>query len=183
MRTLTANEIRALREDGAGVEADLSKNNLCGANLRGADLRGADLRGAYLRGADLTGADVRGATLSLADLRDTACVGANLSGADLSGADLRDANLSGVDLRSADIRWVTANNPRLMTYDALKCYSVVICNMPNTYIMAINCRQYTIDDWMAFNDDDIEAMEGDITLMWWREYKPVLQSLISRWHE
>ena len=76
----------AMRNDPAGVRANLSRANLSGANLSGAYLSGADLSRANLSRANLSGAYLSGAYLSRAYLS-----GANLSGANLIliGQDIR----------------------------------------------------------------------------------------------
>jgi hypothetical protein len=62
-------------------DADLFRQDLCGAILRAAELHGADLRGANMLGANLRWADLRWSNL----------FGANLRQADLRWADLRRA--------------------------------------------------------------------------------------------
>ena len=98
----------AMRNDPAGVRANLSRANLSGANLSGAYLSGADLSradlsradfsGAYLSRADFSGANLSGAYLSGANLSRANLSRANLSGAYLSGANLSRAYLSGANL-------------------------------------------------------------------------------------
>ena len=87
-----------LKNDPAGVRANLWNADLRGADLRNAKLESADLRGADLRGANLRNADLRNANLWNADLR-----GANLRGANLRGANLESANLYGADLWNANL--------------------------------------------------------------------------------
>ena len=98
-----------LKNDPAGVRANLWNADLRGADLRNAKLESADLRGADLRGANLRNADLRTANLWNADLRGANLRGANLRGANLEsanlyGADLWNANLWNADLRNADLR-------------------------------------------------------------------------------
>ena len=61
MKTYTKQEIAVvidkhalwLKNDAAGVRANLEGANLEGANLKGANLKGANLYGANLKGANL----------------------------------------------------------------------------------------------------------------------------------
>jgi hypothetical protein len=120
-----------------------------------ADLRGADLRAANLSYADLSYADLRGA-----DLRD-----ANLSDANLRAADLRDANLSDAEkldgaLSMTGLRW-----PVLVFWR---------CGM--TASMQIGCERHAVEEWAAFDDERIAAMDSNARAFW-REWRTPLLAL------
>ena len=106
---------------------------------------GADLYGANLYGADLGGADLRGANLYGADL-----YGANLYGADLRGADLRGANLYGEKLAIAPISIINLYWDVLITESYMK----------------IGCKRYRHEEWKAFDDVEISAMDSKASEFW-----------------
>jgi uncharacterized protein YjbI with pentapeptide repeats len=146
------------------VNADLE-----GAYLWGANLRFANLQYANLQGADLLDADLQCAALQNADLRD-----ANLQGANLWNADLRYANLKDTNLQDTNLRWVLGDGKRIKT--TIDRYRIVI--MQEYGVMAIGCKQYSIDEWMNFSDEEINKMDTD-ALHWWKEGKPRIQQLIG----
>jgi hypothetical protein len=149
--------------------ANLQYTKLQDADLRGADLQDADLEFAYLRRADLRGSDLRGTNLRGADLRD-----ADLQGAILQGAILQDTNLQNTNLQYADIRWVSGDGKRIKTI--IDQYRIVI--MQEYGVMAIGCKQYSIDKWMNFSDKEIDKMDTG-ALHWWKVWKPYIQQLIA----
>jgi hypothetical protein len=157
--------------------ADLPNADLQGAILQGANLQGADLLGADLRDTDLRDADLQFANLQFANLR-----GANLQRTKLQGANLRRANLEGADLQCAfcpglegpDIRWISGDGKRIKTL--IDQYKIVI--MLECGVMAIGCKQYSIDKWMNFSDEEIDKMDAD-ALQWWKVWKPRIQQLIA----
>jgi hypothetical protein len=156
------------------VNANLKGVNLQDAYLRDTDLRNANLQFTYLWSADLRGTDLRGADLRYASLR-----GSNLRGADLRGADFRYANLRGSDLRDANLqntnlRWVLGDGKRIKTID--DPYRIVI--MLEYGVMAIGCKQHSIDEWMNFSDEEIDKMDTN-ALQWWKAWKPRIQQLIA----
>jgi uncharacterized protein YjbI with pentapeptide repeats len=166
------------------VNADLRGTDLRGADLRGTDLRvanlqytklqdadlqDADLEFAYLRYANLRCANLRGANLRGADLRD-----ADLQGAILQGAILQDTNLKDTNLQDTNLRWVLGDGKRIKT--TIDRYRIVI--MQEYGVMAIGCKQYSIDEWMNFSDEEINKMDTD-ALHWWKEGKPRIQQLIA----
>ena len=172
-----------LKNDPAGVRANLSGANLSGASLSGANLSGANLSGADLRGANLSGADLsyanlsganlsganlRGANLSYANLRGANLRGANLSGANLSGANLYCANLLGADLRGA------IGNMR-------EVKSLQIDTWPVTYtaeVMQIGCQRHSIDLWRKSDPRWIAAMDPKAT-EWWAKFGPTILAIIE----
>ena len=92
-----------VRNDPAGVRADLTDADLSGIvrgadNPDGVDLRGASMGLIPLRGADLHGADLQGAIFYRGYLPE-----ANLDGCNLEGAILTRANLTGATFREANL--------------------------------------------------------------------------------
>jgi hypothetical protein len=142
--------IQIKRRYTGNVIKEVDATSLVNADLRGADLWCANLRGADLRGVDLLGAD--------------------LWGADLWGADLEGANLQG-----ADIRLVIGDGKRVKT-TIIDRYRIVI--MQEYGVMAIGCKQYSINEWMNFSDEEIDKMHTD-ALQWWKAWKPRIQQLIA----
>jgi hypothetical protein len=169
------------------VNADLLYAGLPNADLQGAILQGAILQGADLLGADLRGADLRGADLQVANLQFANLRGAKLQGTKLQGANLRRANLESADLQCAfcpdlegpdlegpDIRWISGDGKRIKTI--IDQYKIVI--MLECGVMAIGCKQYSIDKWMNFSDEEIDKM-GAGALQWWKVWKLRIQQLIA----
>jgi len=160
-------ERHSLWLESAGKEGE--RANLRWANLRGADLSGADLSWADLRGADLRGADLSWANLRWADLRWANLRGADLSGADLSWADLREANLRGADL------WGTIGDGARIK--SLQCGTYAVAYTAEA--LQISCKQFPIEDWWCFDDKKILGMDGRRGLMWWKNWKLILQKIIE----
>ena len=48
----------------------------------------------------------------------------------------------------------------------------------NKHILAIGCRQHTIEKWQNFTDDEISIMDGD-ALMWWKKWKKFIFEAIK----
>ena len=132
---------------------EMLKRSVCEANLRDTDLTGANLSEANLREANLREANLRDTDLTGADLRDT----------DLTGANLREANLRWADLTGADLREANIINMRLDQW------SVYI--QPET--IRIGCEYHTVDEWKAFSEDQISAMDS-AALEFWKKYKALI---------
>jgi hypothetical protein len=166
--------LRGANLQGANLQrADLRGANLQGANLQWADLRGANLRGADLRGANLQWADLRGANLRGADLR-----GANLRGANLRGANLQWANLQWADLRGANLRGAYINvsgkkvlcrSSKVATYTGSDYHCIFIGS-----IIKIGCECHYRSSWEKFSDEEIEKMDGQRALKFWRKEKDIV---------
>ena len=197
MRTFSKEELKTILDkhqlwlDGeeGGERADLRGANLGGAYLRGAYLRGANLGGAnlgdaYLRGAYLRGANLGGANLGDANLRGANLGGANLRGANLRGANLGGANLGGANLRGANLGGANLGELSSMNGTSGNCWEVKAIQAdiwPVTYTsthMQIGCQLHTIEEWWAFNDEQINEMDSD-ALNWWGIWKPILQKIIE----
>ena len=156
------------------LEALRTGTNLSGANLRGANLSGANLSEANLREANLSEANLSGANLNWANLR-----GANLRGANLSEANLSWANLSWANLRGAKIQ---NGIEILLTPYQLDCsdYFVFVWDKH----IRIGCEFHSMDDWFAFSDKAILAMDGKSGLRWWKIWKDPIQAICintQRW--
>jgi len=159
------------------VDADLRDANLGGANLGGANLVGADLRDAYLGGANLgganlVGADLVGANLVGANLRGANLVGANLVGANLVGANLGDANLGGADLGQDQRATIT---PALI--ENLH-WPIMITDRH----IKIGGEVYTTEEWAAFTDKEICALDGSSARKFWGQWKVPLLAM-ARAHQ
>ena len=114
----------------------------------------ANLRGAYLRGSDLRGSDLRGAYLG---------------GPDLGGANLYEANLEG-----ADLRYCIGNSKQIKTIQT-ETYYITYTDK----VMAIGCKQHTIEEWFNFDDETIDKMNKGTSLEWWAKWKPVLKTIME----
>ena len=108
-----------------------------------------------------------------ANLRGADLSGANLSSADLNSADLRDADLSSVDLSNVML-WNTIGNMREIKSLQLEKY-------PITYInnrLQIGCKNYSIEEWKNFTDDEIDYMDNR-ALEWWKKWKDYIFTTIE----
>jgi uncharacterized protein YjbI with pentapeptide repeats len=153
-------------QDNAGKFLYLRKANLWDADLWDADLRDANLRDSNLRGANLRGANLWDANLEDADLRGANLRGANLEGADLRGADLRDA-----DLRDADLR----NNKGVYGLNT-EYYNIYFHKQQ----IQIGCKRHTLEEWENFTDSDIDEMDKEKALLFWKKYKDDVFSLYKK---
>ena len=167
----------------SGVRANLTGVDLRGVNLKGADLRYADLSSANLSSADLSSANLSRANLRYADLRYADLRYADLRYADLSSADLSRANLryadltgaylKGADLSSADLMNCIGNNRRISTLQAGK----YIINLYDDRLQ-IGCKNYSINEWLSFDDATIEEMDSG-ALDWWKVWKPIIINILE----
>ena len=159
-----------------GEKANLREANLRGADLREANLRGANLREADLREDDLREADLRWANLIEANLSWSNLNRANLRGADLSGSNLSWSNLSGADLSVADLS-VADLSGALGDSTIIKTLQTTGYTI-NYYQdrLQIGCKNYSVEEWLAFSDYAISEMDCN-ALLWWTEWKPKLVSL------
>ena len=159
--------MRHALEAAVEARANLAGANLAGANLAGANLAGANLGGANLDGANLDRANLDGAYLDRAYLARANLAGANLDGANLDGANLAGANLAGakiqegVELKLTPVQLLGLKWPVLI-FDAH---------------MKIGCQFHPLEDWQAFDDATIAAMDGRDALRFWRAHKDTLLGL------
>ncbi len=164
-----------LRGENGGERAELSGADMRGADLRHADLGGAnlyraDLRDADLRDADLIDADLRYADLSDANLYRADLIDADLRYADLSGADMRSAALNGANLGGANLDWTGVATMTIGQY-TLWC-------TPDT--LGIEYQSHHHDDWRAFGDAEILAVDGRRALDWWRANRTIVFAIMDR---
>ena len=99
--------------------------------------------------------------------------GAYLSGADLRGADLRGAYLGGANLGGANLRYCIGNSKQIKTIQT-ETYYITYTDK----VMAIGCKQHTIEEWFNFDDETIDKMNKGTSLEWWAKWKPRLQDII-----
>jgi hypothetical protein len=118
--------------------------------------------GANLHGADLSGANLYGADLSRANLSR-----ANLSGADLSGADLSWANLYGANLYEADLSGATYGGETL-TKAPLSILNLRWPVLITEQQMQIGCQSHKHEEWEAFDNAAIFAVDGKGALRFWQ---------------
>lgn len=164
---------------------DLDRCDFYRADMAWSDFRGVDLHGCSMRLADLShanfgGSDMKGADLSAANLCYAKLENAFLDGACLCRASMHGADMTGAELTGADLRWSIGNGNEIRSFQ-LGYYHVVICITHNVRVMAIGCQQHSIDDWMRFDDDDIEDMDGKAALKWWGKYKAFIENIIDNW--
>jgi hypothetical protein len=159
--------------NGKEYPDNLRGANLQNANLRGADLRRTDLLGANLQGADLRSADLQNANLHGANLYRAKLHGANLRSANLYAANLHSAHLHRTNLRDANLHNTVGNSREIISLQTHR-YAVTYTA---THIQ-IGCKRYCITEWMAFDDDAINAMDIG-ALDWWTHHKRWIQDAIE----
>ncbi len=152
--------------DGASLNgASLNYARLVGASLVGASLSraslvGASLDGANLVGASLDGANLVGASLDCANLDGASLVGASLVGANLDGARLYRANLDGASLVGARLDGEILKIPPV-SISNLRWFVLI-----TPEYMRIGCKRYSHEEWAAFSDAEISAMDNDAAAFW-----------------
>lgn len=109
--------------------------------------------------------DFRGSNLIGADLIEADLTGARLNGAELTGADLTGARLDGANLHDAGV----------MIIPTLR-WPVQI----DVQYMRIGCKLHTHDEWRAFDDDTIDAMDASDALVFWQAWRDVLLSVCDK---
>ena len=140
-----------------------------GSDLQGAYLRGSDLQGAHLQGADLWGAYLQGS-----DLR-----GADLQGSDLQGAHLRGADLRGAYLRGSEIQARIKIQRAPIQVFGLQ-YPITIWDSH----IQIGCKFHSMGAWENFTDEEIDAMDVEKSLVFWKAHKTSIFALAAsdgRW--
>jgi hypothetical protein len=94
----------------------------------------------------------------------------------LNGADLSEANLRGAKLSGADLTRCAGNSQEIKSILILEDY-------PITYTaeyIQIGCENHLIKEWGDFDDKEIEAMDGDKALKFWRENKDFILQTVER---
>lgn len=165
------------------IKADLSETDLQEANLQGADIRWsrlyktkftrATLSEANFRGVDAIGADFRGTQLIGANFYRADLGKANFCDADLEQADFREANLQNANLDRANICYVAGDGNTIKSF-LIHPYYIVIAKD----IMAIGCKQYSIEEWMGFSEYRISKMDKG-ALKFWKKWKPILVDILK----
>ena len=153
------------------TDADLRLAHLCDADLSGAVMRGTNMHKARISGADLSDARLSGASLQA-----VTAVEVNFSNANLCGCDLRFARLNRANLDGTLVTWATGNGREVCSLEASRHH---VAWVPSTRTMAIGCKQYAMDEWWDFDDETIAEMD-DEALIWWKEWRPVLMTLVER---
>ena len=95
---------------------------------------------------------------------------ANLAWANLAGANLDGANLDGATFGHG----VTASRGVIQLLGLR--WTVTIFDVH----MRIGCQMHSLDDWAAFDDRQIAAMDGAQALRFWRQHKTTLLALGQR---
>jgi uncharacterized protein YjbI with pentapeptide repeats len=158
-----------IENHNCGKRLDLSDANLYSVDLRYTNLSIAELSNTNLSYSDLSNSYLRRSNLFGADLRRS-----NLSDADLTCSNLSDAVLTGANLSGASIRFCKPDGIRIKRIN-LPLYEV---NILDNQIVSIGCKQYHIDTWKSFSDDQIDQMDTD-ALQWWNTYKQSIFDFIE----
>ena len=133
------------------------------------------LRDNDLSGSDLSDSDLSESNLSYSDLRDSNLSDSNLSDSNFRGSDLRGSKLRGSNLRGSDLREVVGNGREVKSLQ-IGTYFISY----HKDILNIGCKSHTLDKWINFTDEEIDAMERGISLDWWRLNKDILVTLVKR---
>ena len=142
------------------------KNRYSGAVIKEVtSLSYSDFRDSDFRDSNLRGSDLRGSDLSYSDLR----------GSDLRGSNLSYSNLSYSDLRGSDLRNIIGNGKEVKS---LQIGTYMISYHKD--ILNIGCQSYTLDRWISFTDEEIDAMDEGTSLDWWKLNKDILVTLVKR---
>jgi uncharacterized protein YjbI with pentapeptide repeats len=183
------NSVKITLETAVKAGVDLSYADLNGADLNGAHLNGAYLGGAYMCGAYMCDACLKDAYLGGANLGSAYLSYAYLGGAYLVDADLNGAYLNGAYLGNADLSGACLNGTKLNSANletATYGEGVIIGNNPlfilgltwPVYIfknhIKIGCQIHTKQEWLNFNDADIEKMESHASKFWAKWKKHIL---------
>jgi uncharacterized protein YjbI with pentapeptide repeats len=160
--------------------ANLAWANLDGANLAWANLAEANLDGANLAGANLAWANLARANLARANLDGASLAWANLARANLAGANLARANLARANLAGANLAGATFGHGVTASRGVLQVLGLRWVVTVFDAHMLIGCQMHSLDDWAAFDDRQIAAMDGAHALRFWRQHKTKLLALGQR---
>ena len=136
--------------------------------MSGANMSGAIMSGANMSDANMSGANMSGANMSGADM-----CGADMSGADMCDAIMRSANMCDANIDNISMFDTTGNSVNIITQQLGK-YTI---NYTHDRLQ-IGCKNYSIDKWFNFSDDEIELMD-DGALVWWSYYKDFIKQSIQ----
>jgi uncharacterized protein YjbI with pentapeptide repeats len=147
-----------LEDETKGNKLDLSYCDCYGLNFHSANMRSADMRSADMSYADMSYADMSYA---------------NMSSADMSSANMSYADMSYADMSYANIHNTTGNSKEIKTIQTEK-YTI---NITKNNIQ-IGCKNHTMDEWINFTDEKIDAMDRG-ALEWWNKWKDIIKSFIE----
>lgn len=108
-------------------------------------------------------------------LRDSDLSCSDLSCSDLRGSNLRASNLSNSDLSNSDLRGSIGNGKEVKSLQ-IGTYMVSY----HKDILNIGCQSHTLDRWISFTDEEIDAMDKGTSLAWWKLNKDILVTLVKR---
>lgn len=163
---------------------DLSNTNLeqagfCNTDLRYSSLNNANLKHATLQRTQLSHAVMDKVNLQNTRIEESALCNAYLEGASLQfaaleGSDFSGASMSSANLSNARLRWVARGNMREIKTAAIDQWLIVY----TADRLCIGCQSHPIAKWFSFDDDAIDYM-SPVALVWWRKWKPIIQSIIE----
>ena len=113
--------------------------------------------------------------LSYSDLSYSNLSYINLRGSNLRDSDLSNSNLNYSDLRGSDLSCVIGNGIEIKSLQ-IGTYMVSY----HKDILSIGCQTHTLDKWINFTDEEIDAMDRDTALDWWKLNKDILVTLVKR---
>jgi len=113
-----------------------------------------------------------------ANLSDANLSYADLSRADLSRANLSDADLSDANLSRADLRFCIGNNKEVKSLQ-IGVYLINYYKVDGSIILNIGCQTHKLEEWGKFSDDEINKMDDENALDWWKKNKEVLFKIIE----
>ena len=93
----------------------------------------------------------------------------------LRGSDLRGSDLSNSDLRGSDLRIIRGNGKEVKSLQ-IGTYMVSY----HKDILNIGCQSHTLNEWLNFTDEEIDRMDKDTSLDWWKLNKDILITLVKR---
>ena len=155
--------------------SDLRGSNLSESNLSDSNLIGSDLSYSNLIGSDLRDSNLSDSNLSYSNLSYSNLSYSNLIGSNLSYSNLSDSNLRGSDLSYSDLRCVIGNGREVKSLQ-IGTYLVSY----HKDILNIGCQTHTLDKWINFTDEEIDAMDKGTSLDWWKLNKDILVTLVKR---
>lgn len=189
--------------DGCNFDgADLSGANIDGASFRGASMNATKMVGVHahktiftyanLSGIAFDGANLASANFSSCELTNVSfnnIIGGRIrfdysiiKNSSFRGAKLRKASffevifLEKVDFTGAYIPFVTGDGVVLLSANCFRPYHVVW----GGGVMAIECIQKPIDEWLLLSRDDANELEDEVAGKFYDAYRDVLVKLISR---
>ncbi len=150
-----------------------------GVIMKSCKLHGTKFVSAGLRSADFTGAegaytDFSGADMALASFREARLTLPRFVGADMGGTNLTDATFLSPDFTGADLRWVVGDSRFVQSLQCGDRWAISYTHDT----LNIGCQSHAIEQWWAFDDEAINAMDRN-AWVWWQVWKPLLQQIIA----